>query len=412
MANKSEKKLRLPYIILSIIASFILWLYVAYVDNPESTVNFYGVRVELTNEDLLRDNGLVVTNVDTQSLNIALTGRRNTVTRLSTADIKAVVDLTDILAMSTEAGEYQLDYEFEYSTNDTGIFVDSVSRQYITVTVESLATVTVPVRAIYNGGVAEGYISETPEASPSTIEVSGPKDVVSEISYAAAELDRANLSTSTSEQVELVLMDENDTEIPQDDLTLSSETVTVSVSVLMVKEVPLVVNFIEGASATDANIKYSIDPDVITISGDPAILEDYNQITLGTIDLKSFTFNTTETYPITLPNDVRNLTGSTTATVTVEVLNMSSRRLTASNIQYRNNTPGFNVDIVTQSMDVTIRGSEADIEQVTSDNIRIVADLSELGNTTGAFTVPATVYVDGFDSVDAVGEYTVTVIIS
>ena len=412
MANKSGKKLKIPYIIFSIVVSFVLWLYVAYVDNPEATVDFYGIKIEFTGADLLRDNGLVVTGVDTNSLNISLTGRRNTVTRLSNTDISATVDLTDILSMSTDAGEYQLDYDLSYSTTNTGISVESVSRQYVTVTVEKLATVNVPVRAIYNGGVAEGYTAESPEVSPDTIEVSGPRDVISKISYAAATLDRQNLSTSVSDQVQLVLMDENDNEISQEGLVLSTDTVTVSVSVLMVKDVPLVVNFIEGASATDENIRFSIDPQYITISGDPEILQDYNQITLGTIDLTSFAFSTTETYTITLPNDVRNLTGDVTATVSVEVLGTSTKRLTATNIQYRNNTPGFNVDIVTQSMDITIRGKDEDIDQVTSDNIRVIADLSELGNTTGAFTVPARVYVDGFENVDAVGEYTVTVIIS
>ena len=412
MANKSGKKLKIPYIIFSVVVSFVLWLYVAYVDNPEATVDFYGIKIEFTGADLLRDNGLVVTDVDTNSLNISLTGRRNTVTRLSNSDISATVDLTDILSMSTDAGEYQLDYDLTYSTANTGIFIESVSRQHVTVTVEKLATVYVPVRAIYNGGVADGYTAESPEVSPDTIEVSGPRDVISKISYAAATLDRKDLSTSVSDQVQVTLMDENDNEISQDGLALSADTVTVSVSVLMVKDVPLVVNFIEGASATRENIKFNIDPQYITISGDPEILQDYNQITLGTIDLTSFAFSTTETYTITLPNDVRNLTGDVTATVSVEVMGTSTKRLTASNIQYRNNTPGFSVDIVTQSMDITIRGKDEDIDKVTSDNIRIIADLSELGNTTGAFTVPARVYVDGFENVDAVGEYTVTVIIS
>ena len=172
MANKSGKKLKIPYIIFSIVVSFVLWLYVAYVDNPEATVDFYGIKIEFTGADLLRDNGLVVTGVDTNSLNISLTGRRNTVTRLSNTDISATVDLTDILSMSTDAGEYQLDYDLSYSTTNTGISVESVSRQYVTVTVEKLATVNVPVRAIYNGGVAEGYTAESPEVSPDTIEVS------------------------------------------------------------------------------------------------------------------------------------------------------------------------------------------------------------------------------------------------
>jgi hypothetical protein len=76
------------------------------------------------------------------------------------------------------------------------------------------------------------------------------------------------------------------------------------------------------------------------------------------------------------------------------------------------NADGVDVGIITQSLDVTVRGQEADLEQITSENIRIVADLSEIGNVTGTFAAPAKIYVDGFNTVDAVGEYWITVVIS
>ena len=72
------------------------------------------------------------------------------------------------------------------------------------------------------------------------------------------------------------------------------------------------------------------------------------------------------------------------------------------------------MSIITQSLDITLRGDEQQIENVTTDNIRIVADISQYAGSRGTFLVTARVYVDGsdFDRVEAVGDYTVTVLIS
>ena len=104
-----------------------------------------------------------------------------------------------------------------------------------------------------------------------------------------------------------------------------------------------------------------------------------------------------------------NLTGTTEATVTVQVLGMSTNRLSVTNIRTQNVTEGYVASILTQSLDVTVRGSSADISQLKADNIWIVADLSDLGNAAGTFSVDARVHIDGFPNMGAVGEYKITV---
>ena len=197
--------------------------------------------------------------------------------------------------------------------------------------------------------------------------------------------------------------------MPADNLILSSETVIVTVPVVMIKEIPLTVNLVEGAGATEKNTIVSCSPKTVTLSGDADILNDINQIELGTVDLTSFSTSTTLDFTIVIPNDTENLTGKTTAVVTIEITGLETRDLISSNIQVSNVTDGYSATIITQSLPVTIRGKEGTIDDVNASNIRIVADLSELGNTTGIFTVTAKVYVDGYTDVGAVGEYKVSV---
>lgn len=72
-------------------------------------------------------------------------------------------------------------------------------------------------------------------------------------------------------------------------------------------------------------------------------------------------------------------------------------------------TEGFKASIITQSLDILLRGSEESLDRITSDNVRIIADLSELGNATGTMSVSAVVYIDGYSDVDAIGEYKISV---
>ena len=119
-----------------------------------------------------------------------------------------------------------------------------------------------------------------------------------------------------------------------------------------------------------------------------------------------------ESFTITVPNDVENLSGETTATVQVEVLNMATARISATNITTRNAPENNEVNIITQSLDVLLRGPENLLGNITSDNIRIVADLSELGGATGTMSVSAKVYIDGYSDVDAIGTYRISVEVS
>ena len=67
--------------------------------------------------------------------------------------------------------------------------------------------------------------------------------------------------------------------------------------------------------------------------------------------------------------------------------------------------------MVTQSLQVTVRGREEDLETIDASQLRVVADLSQ-ATTLGGSRVPARVYLDSSSKVGVIGEYTVAVDIS
>jgi hypothetical protein len=120
--------------------------------------------------------------------------------------------------------------------------------------------------------------------------------------------------------------------------------------------------------------------------------------------------DTTEAFRIVIPNHLTNISGETEAMVHVEVMGLDIAFRSTSNLQVINTPPGFRADILTQSLDIRIRGTSDDLALVAPMSLRVVADLAEI--SPGTTRVPASVYIHGIDAdIDPVGEYFITVTI-
>ena len=106
------------------------------------------------------------------------------------------------------------------------------------------------------------------------------------------------------------------------------------------------------------------------------------------------------------------LSGETTATVSIAFTGLSTSYFNVSNLSCINVPEGFNATIMEQTSVINVRAPGDVLSQVSANNIRVVADLTDVTATPGTTTtvrVPAAVYVDGFDAAGAVGDYTLFV---
>ena len=418
----SEKKSRkVLYIIFSIVVSIALWTYVVFVGNPmlEEPMEVPNVPIEFVGGDILADNNLIVSDVDVRELTVYFGGRIRDISRISDMEVRAVVDLTDVLRYSTPTGIHALEYDLVYDNSGTNkITVEDVSRSVIEVTVERLVTQNFQIRPIFEGSIAESYVAGALTPSRDTVTVSGTEAAIGKIAMATATLEWENLSsTVNNKEVPIKLLDSSGNEIDaaESGITfVSGDTVLLTQNILMVKDVAFEIDTVHTPTINDSNISITFDPATIRLRGDPEVLEGLNVINLGTVDLKSFYLSYSEDYQIKLPNDTSNLSGFTSVNVTINIKdpNIGVRWLSTANIAYRNSGAGDSVEILNESIPVVIRGPAEVIAQVMEENIRIVADLADYQGLKGGFDVPARAYVDGFPDVDAVGEYTITVYIS
>ena len=419
MLKEKLKKIltKVFYIIFAVMVSLALWFYVEITENEVQRQEVPGIEIVYKNEDVLRDKGMIISERITENISLTFEGSRSDISKLAAPGAVTVeVDLANIL----NAGPAFLLYDivFPQSVNTNAVTITERSANRITLVVDRISRRDVPVRVNYTGGTAsDELIAESVEYDPQMITVSGPEEKISRIHYVYVPILRENLSATITEEFEFILFDENDEELHEDlrkSIEFSQETIRVTIPIREIKDVPLDVILSHGAGTSEANTVYRIDPEFITISGDPDAIRDINVFTLGTIDMLSFGLTNTEEFRIIVPEYVTNLSGEASATVSIDVLGLDIAFRSTSNLQTVNTPPGYRAEIITQSLDIRIRGREEDLALVSFINIRVVADLTDMGS--GTMTVPAKVYFDGIAAdIDAVvvggGEYKITVTI-
>ena len=396
------------WMIVSLLASLAIWVYVTSVETDESKTTFRGVKVELVGEDILRDSKkLVVTDMDTSTVTVEVVGPRRIIGSLSSDQLVAQVDVSKLSRAAYTSQQYTIVYPD--GTDTSKLSENRRTPETINFMVSAQTSKSIQVRGSFDGSLAEGYTAEMPVFEPSTITITGSEAYLKDVEYAWVTFSKENVDSTYSVETGFTLMDANNEPCSTTGISFSTDVVTATLPLLTLKEVNLDVNIIEGAGATKANTKITIDPVSVTLAGDSALLAGMNKIILATIDLTDFSSTFTETYTIPIDNELKNTTGVTKATVTVEIVGLETKTFRVTNFSCINATEGYEADIITESKEITLRGTPEALAQIKAENIRAVADLTDYKESTGTYMPQVRVYVDGFTDVGAIGENTISI---
>lgn len=410
MSNiKNTKTFRL---ILSIIVALVIWLYVENIDPSIVPLEVRNIPVEFVGEDdILTERGLMVSSDKNVTIDLTLRGQRNIITSLGSGrGIRIQVDLSGI----TTTGQHSLTYKVIYpdSVPENRIELASASAYRVTVDVVELYKKSISVRGERVGSPAEGFMVGEMRFSEDAILVSGEQLAVSNISHALVTVDLTGATETVNQAASVQLIDFNGEVVDPAPFRISTDTVNVSVPILMIKELPLVIDFVSSPGSMEADMPHSITPSSITVAGDSKSISKLDEIVLSQVVLSEITQDTSYTVPIPIPAGSVNLSGETSATVTISSIDLATRSFTVSDLSFINEPAGKTVSVVTNEVDVVLRGPEEELETIEDFNIRIVGDMTDVTASNGNYAIPATVYVDGNDRVGAIGSYQITVRIS
>ncbi|GAF25465.1 CdaA regulatory protein CdaR [Moorella thermoacetica] len=168
------------YRLMAVILAIILWMYVTGEQNPTGETV---VRVPLETENL--SSGLVVADRPAE-VQVRVEGRKAAVANLLPRDVHAYADLRD-----AKVGDNVLPVRVDVPE---GINVIHVNPAQVTIRVEKIEDIQLPVQVSLLGSPASGYRALEPVLKPSQVIISGPAAALKEIGrvYVEAKIDQAS----------------------------------------------------------------------------------------------------------------------------------------------------------------------------------------------------------------------------
>jgi hypothetical protein len=212
------------------------------------------------------------------------------------------------------------------------------------------------------------------------VEVSGPKSVVDQISLAVVNVDLTDQTDSIVGSFDYVLCNENGEPVDAQMITTNVEKVNLSVKIQRVKEVPLMLEIVDGGGATADTCKIELSKDSIWVSGNENRLKDLESVVLGSVNLADLKEETnTLTFDVVLPEGVTNETGETQVTATITFPNLIKKKLTISKEQFQaaGKPAGAEVTWITEMVEVELRGPKDLIDSITEKDIVVTVDFTE-----------------------------------
>lgn len=394
---------KLASILLSFLIAFSLWYYVISVVSPGSEETFYNIPVVLENESALEDRGLMITSIGSTSVTLKLSGNRSDLNKLNASNITIKANLATIY----DPGEsIQLDYTIAYpGTVANNAFVEeSRTPSTVSISVEKRDYKDVPVVIDYAGAVPAGYTAKVDEETLDleAVRISGPHSVVSTIEQARIEVDLTDQTETIDQSFKVTLCDADGEPVDASLITAYQNEVNLRLPILKVKSIPLKLNVIDGGGATEKTTSITIEPQAIRVCGTAAALEDLKEIVLGTVDLAEYEKEAELSFDINIPENVTNMTGVTKADVKIEFPQLSTRTIKISNIEMLNVPEGLEAELMTQQLDVTVRGPKDLIAKLTEADISVKVDLTgaEIGTINRKVQITLS---DTFSQIGALG---------
>lgn len=391
---------------LSAAIAFGLWLYVTTVVSPNSEETYYNIPIILQNENVLTERGLMITS-EIPTVTLRLGGNRTDLIELNSSNINLITNVASIVAPGTHRLSYVPAYPGNIPSN--AITVQSSSTSVIMLKVERKIKKNVDVVLKYLGSVPEGFIAdkENPVMDSETIEVSGPESVVSQIESAVIEVNLENQAETLVGQFAYTLCNKDMEPVDVPLVTTNVESVNLTVKIQRVKEILLNVKVVDGGGATEQTSLITVQPSTIRVSGSDMLLEQLEELELGTINLAELLEDKVLTFPIVLPEGVNNETGITEAKVDVRFPELVTRTFNVTVINAENVPEGMEVDMITQALEVKIRGPKALVRAMKESDLTVVVDFSQAELGTATFKAEI-VLDDKHAAVGAVGTYSVS----
>ena len=398
------------YVVLSIAIAVVMWFYVTSMDGNQASKSIRNITITFSGEEQLESNGLMIAG-DAPSANITVKAKPAVLAQLTDKTVELVVDVATI----ERAGDYTLAYTVKLPSNISASQVQIINEGTgnVSFTVAEYRQREIELRGKFEGTTAEGYLAGDQEDfvfSPNKITISGQAELVDQVSYAEVVVTGENLSENVRGDFPYRFIGASGDVIDNLDVECSVATVHTTFPILATADIPLKVELVAGGGVSLDQVTCTLSQESLTVAGSKTAVEaiqSEGSIVLGTIDLGTVHDGDVITFDIALTDELTNISGVTQVTATLDLDDsLKSKTVEVTNIDCISPPDGWAAKALTQMVEVEVRGSQELLDAVTPDKIRVVADLKDINQAAGQYTVTANVYLDSVgtrDQIDVVG---------
>lgn len=398
------------YVVLSIAIAVVMWFYVTSMDGNQASKPIRNITITFSGEEQLESNSLMIAG-DAPSANITVKAKPAVLAQLTDKTVELVVDVATI----ERAGDYTLAYTVKLPSNISASQVQIINEGTgnVSFTVAEYRQREIELRGKFEGTTAEGYLAGDQEDfvfSPNKITISGQAELVNQVSYAEVVVTGENLSENVRGDFPYRFIGASGDVIDNLDVECSVATVHTTFPILATADIPLKVELVAGGGVSLDQVTCTLSQESLTVAGSKTAVEaiqSEGSIVLGTIDLGTVHDGDVITFDIAITDELTNISGVTQVTATLDLDDsLKSKTVEVTNIDCISPPDGWAAKALTQMVEVEVRGSQELLDAVTPDKIRVVADLKDINQAAGQYTVTANVYLDSVgtrDQIDVVG---------
>ncbi|MDR2655355.1 MAG: hypothetical protein LBC56_04675 [Oscillospiraceae bacterium] len=406
--------------IVSVLIAVVIWLLISVFVDTTETKAIGNVVVALDPQsDVLQRLGLVPVDFKSRTISVQVTGDRNDVFSLNADSVVTSIYFDQI----TGPGSYNLPIRVEKRLESDPFEIVNKNYGTINVNLDRIVTRSIDVSAeLPEIEVADGYMKDTAEYEPKSVEISGPEQEVSRIASAKISLDNPpgrKLDDSYSAKAQITLFDRNNKKITlSDNVTISTRETTVTIPVLKFKtaEMKFTYSYIPPQfPAGSLNFSWSKDnlsesareSRYVEIAGPKDKIDLISSIEVGYINVRELRPGVSFNFPLAprLPSGCEVTDGTTAVTISLDMPNLASAKFSTSNIRVYEPV-GYTVDFVTKTLnDIELIGDSGVLENMTGDDIVVEVNFLNREIQEGRQRIPVQVFVPGNGAVWAYGNY-------
>ena len=347
MINRLKNNTKIKFI--SLLSALVLWLYVMAVEDPTETKTYSNIPINITNIDMVEDRGLAINPNEKLFADISIDANLSSLRRLNSDNIYIYCRIDDPKEGNNTA---YLQANLSERVNKYDIKPHSV-----VVNLEKLINEEKTIK-LYIEGTPKVNI-DTIDTNKQSIEISGPKSLVNEVTSLIATIDLDKKDTDFSTKLKLTPVNK------------------------------------DGENVDKLDTKYNINPSEVTIEGKQDLIDSISTINTQPIKVEDLNKSDYIEIPLEVPKDITLLDKIDIVKIQLNKEISTEILVPKTSIEFRNRAEGevINLDKVPDNIKVMITHSSNEIN-IGEKDIKIYVDLLENDRKSGLYSLKYTTLLD------------------